>query len=615
MHALFNDDYLREKRYGVLINMNTYDIVILDSGVDSNILQVCESKIMGFSIVNDGKNYCIDWNFNDILGHGTAIYSIIERHNNSAKILNIKIFNYDSTIDEEKLLYTLNYIYNNIDAKFINMSLGLPMPTQKDKLESIINKLFKKGTTIISAFDNSGCMSYPAAFKNVIGVSSNNLCKKVNEFIMIENSPVNIFANGNLQRVCWLNNSYIITGGNSFACAHFTGIISKELCEKKDDERIHDFIKRKSKYSCSYPPHQHNNTFHTNNMKKAAIMPFNKEMHSLIRYEELLEFKIVAIYDSKYTSKVGANTNVLLGVNKTNAHIIKNIDYIDWDEFDSIIIGHIGELSESVRNDTILSTLINDAISRNKIIYSFDPPPFQTVYKDLFYPKLNLNYLNGSTCGKLYRINKPILCVVGTSSKQGKFTLQLELRKRLCDLGYKIGQLGTEPSSLLFGMEGCFHFGYNANCTLSNEEFISYVNQTVEDIAESDCDIIISGCQSETLHHDVACLENSTFTQLAFLMGLQPDAVVLVVNPYDDIEYIKRTILLLKSFIEAELVGIVIFPMNYKNMISGIYGGMRKLSQNEINILCEQLNGTFNVPVYGLDDLNGLVDDIINFFS
>lgn len=598
-----------------IINMKEYDIVILDSGVDCNYAKADDNNDSGISIIKDDYNYYIDHIFTDNIGHGTAIYSIIKKHNKFAKILNIKTFDHDPVIEEEKLLFALEYIYNNVETKFVNMSLGLPMPMQKDKLESIINKLFEKGTTIISAFDNSGCMSYPAAFKNVIGVSSNNLCKKVNEFIMIENSPVNIFANGNLQRVRWLNNSYIITGGNSFACAHFTGIISKELGEKKGDEGIHDFIKRKSKYNYSYPPHQHQNIFHTKNMKRAAIMPFNKEMHSLIRYEELLKFKVVAIYDSKYTSKVGANTNVLLGIDKTNSHIIKNIDHIDWDEFDSIIIGHIGELSESVRNDTNLSTLINDAISRNKIIFSFDPPPFQTDYKDLFYPKLNLNYLNGSTCGKLYRINKPILCVVGTSSKQGKFTLQLELRKRLCNLGYKIGQLGTEPSSLLFGMEGCFHFGYNANCHLSNEEFISYVNQTVEDIAESDCDIIISGCQSETLHHDVACLENSTFTQLAFLMGLQPDAVVLVVNPYDDIEYIKRTILLLRSFIEAELVGIVIFPMNYKNMVSGIYGGMRKLSQNEINVLCEQLNGIFNVPAYGLDDLNGLVDDVINFFS
>lgn len=51
----------------------------------------------------------------------------------------------------------------------------------------------------------------------------------------------------------------------------------------------------------------------------------------------------------------------------------------------------------------------------------------------------------------LYRISTPVLAVCGTSSKQGKFTLQLELRKRFCEMGYKVGQIGTEPNSLLLG--------------------------------------------------------------------------------------------------------------------------------------------------------------------
>lgn len=39
--------------------------------------------------------------------------------------------------------------------------------------------------------------------------------------------------------------------------------------------------------------------------KKAIVFPFNKEMHSVVRYREELSFEIVGIYDSKYTLKVG----------------------------------------------------------------------------------------------------------------------------------------------------------------------------------------------------------------------------------------------------------------------------------------------------------------------
>lgn len=65
--------------------------------------------------------------------------------------------------------------------------------------------------------------------------------------------------------------------------------------------------------------------------------------------------------------------------------------------------------------------------------------------------------------GKLYRNPKPVLGVFGTSSRQGKFTLQLILRKHFTELGYVIGQIGTEPTAALFEMDADFHFGYNTN--------------------------------------------------------------------------------------------------------------------------------------------------------
>ena len=50
----------------------------------------------------------------------------------------------------------------------------------------------RKNNSIISAYDNEGSISYPAAFNNAIGVSWNRLIRSVKQYYYIENSPVEI---------------------------------------------------------------------------------------------------------------------------------------------------------------------------------------------------------------------------------------------------------------------------------------------------------------------------------------------------------------------------------------------------------------------------------------
>ena len=75
-------------------------------------------------------------------------------------------------------------------------------------------------------------------------------------------------------------------------------------------------------------------------IKRAAIFPFNKEMHSLIRYHHLLSFELVDVYDVKYSFTVGASTSFLMNDMSVKNYIIKNISEVDWDSFDTLIVGH-----------------------------------------------------------------------------------------------------------------------------------------------------------------------------------------------------------------------------------------------------------------------------------
>lgn len=59
-------------------------------------------------------------------------------------------------------------------------------------------------------------MSYPACFDEVIGVD-NSKDVKGNDFILIENSPINIICSSEKKRVLWEDGHKVYVRGNSFS--------------------------------------------------------------------------------------------------------------------------------------------------------------------------------------------------------------------------------------------------------------------------------------------------------------------------------------------------------------------------------------------------------------
>ena len=108
------------------------------------------------------------------------------------------------------------------------------------------------------------------------------------------------------------------------------------------------------------------------NIQKAVIFPFSKEMHSLIRFEEYLNFEIIDVYDTKYSCLVGASTNHIMKIDNNRNHTIKNIDHIDWDTFDTIIVGHLEYLSDLFKYNDYERRFIEKICQNKKNIYSFD---------------------------------------------------------------------------------------------------------------------------------------------------------------------------------------------------------------------------------------------------
>lgn len=591
--------------------MKKIQIAIIDNGVYVDHIAFRERKPV---VVEFGRKT----NRHDN-GHGTAIYNIIQKVMLFADVINFNISDTNNEIEQQSLVACLNNIYNNYkDIDIINISMGVNIVDDVNQLQIICEKLSDRGTIIVCAFDNAGVISYPAGFENVIGVTGDPNCYQVDDFTYFEDNVVNIGAKSGLQRLAWHNPPYIFLDGNSFACAHvtvqtahFMNEGAKTLCD------ILNKFKEKSiiTYSNSYVTNIKKSLL--NNIHKAVLFPFNKEMHSLIRFKDLLSFDIVDVYDSKYSFNIGSTTDHIMK-SKVESYKIKSIKSIDWDTFDTIILGHLDKLSSLIDQKTYVQEILDAVVEHNKQIFAFDNLYPKTDYDKLYCPVITKNNLPPYRIGKLFRISKPVVGIYGTSSVQGKFTLQLEMRKRFLDNGYVVGQIGTEPQSQLFGMDYSFPIGYNCSVYLENHEMIQYLNNSINELCKKNCDIILTGSQSSVLPYDFGNLRMFPLKQFSFLMGTQPDAVILCINPFDDDDYLHRTINVLEAAVNCKVIALCMFPMDQKNDWTGLYGQKVKLSIDKFQLLKTRFAEKYKMPIYLLNsesDMDMLFKQVISYFS
>ena len=160
-----------------------------------------------------------------------------------------------------------------------------------------------------------------------------------------------------------------------------------------------------------------------------VLFPFNRETHSLVRFFDSLDFKIAKIYDTKYSGKVSSSTVSTMRDSSVYDCVIENIDNIDFSAFDSFVFGHFTE-QEQLLNPNFRKNLLDQLLQQKKNVFSFDDiHNLGLSYENVYCPRVSKLSVPPNRMGKLYRISKPVFGFFGTSSQQGKFTLQLELRK------------------------------------------------------------------------------------------------------------------------------------------------------------------------------------------
>lgn len=603
-------------------------IVIIDSGISKN--ANVKNVVGGIEIVEEEGVCNIEASYDDEIGHGTAVADIMNQFASQSELFIIKLFTKELTSTEEKLEYALEYIEKNVNCDIIHMSIGMGAVKNIERLTSMVNKLYNQGKILVAAYDNNGSLSYPAILPAVIGVDINTNYTVLSDYDVIYNSMINIRCANTYFRTKWLIPERNIVRGTSYSAAYITSLISNILTRVKKSityEYIYSELEHSASNVIQYSEdNDYDGIRFVSDIKKAIVFPFNKEMHSLAAFYDLLDFTISGFYDIKYCGKIGKRLDQFIHNYQQNdkEYILKNYSEIDWsDNFDTVICGHCEEINKLIGHD-FRREMIEKCREYNKRLYMFDDPRkyYSDCFvknKELFFPSVESteNYIHNY--GKLYNSAVPIVGIFGTNTSQGKFSLQLLLRRELLKRKFRVGQLGTEPSGFLFNFNKVYPMGYNSSTYVGLYPSIQILNYYMHFIEiEAKPDLIIVGSQSGTISYDYQNVNNMPIPQYSFILGVLPDIVILNVNYFDDIDYIERTIKFIESVQNCKVIALVLYPITKQFSKNGLRIRKIHITEEEKSNFIIKLEKTLKIKIFDLElqeHLVTLTDMIIGEFS
>lgn len=593
-------------------------VVVIDSGVNLEHPLLKQYKnISGFEVsLNENDEIIINNSFNDEIGHGTAISYILCRYIKNLQLIVVKAFDSEENIEEKKIIKILEYINNTYEkVDIISMSFGMTLCYEKKRFEEICNDIHKKGGIIVASYDNLGKMTYPACFDHVIGVDTDIRIKKAFDYIYIKNSKINIKANSLKHRLPGIKNEMINVYGSSFAVPYIDVIIADIIEENGNINNIvYEQLEQKAKTIVNYEKKE--KQVCDFNIQNTIVFPYQKETKNIARF---FKNNLYGIYDVKNTGNIG---KCVRAVYKDADYKVKDINKLDWnEEFDSVIIGYCKD--KNISREKLMEILLKCQQYKKKV-YTFSHEVLKEYRRNAIneenlinvIPQVNNFY--DTHFGKMWDVALPVLCVAGTSSKQGKFSTQIAIREELIKRGYKVGHLGTEPYACLLNCDECYPYGYDSNITISPADKILYVNQLMHNIEIEEKDIIISGLQSNLWHYNLGNVSFYPTDQYEVIAGINPDAIVLCVNYNDENEYIQKNIFYIEKIWEVKCIAIVIFPfMKQFTMENSSDFEFTKANDKNMSERMNELGNEFNIPVFSNDTLSleKLTDCIIDFFG
>ena len=139
-------------------------IAVIDDGISEITIPNLEfrKKVYRKKIVDDDTVI-------DDFSHGSICASIIKKYAPNARFGSIRILNKTGRGSIKKLIEAIKWCIKNA-VKIIHLSIGTTQACDIPGLYNIVNEATEKGCIFIAACKNYSNVSFPASFRNVIGV-------------------------------------------------------------------------------------------------------------------------------------------------------------------------------------------------------------------------------------------------------------------------------------------------------------------------------------------------------------------------------------------------------------------------------------------------------------
>ena len=614
-------------------------IAIIDSGVELNHPRLKGASISGISILKDKSlGWVVQVNEQDTLGHGTACAYIIHKHIPEAKLIGIKILDKDYYAKEDALIYALEWVHAQKDIRLVNISMG-SNGMVNDRLSSLCGQLQKEGIILVAACNNNiNKINYPAAFPSVLGVYGG----KVNKNNVFGITPDGFFvAKGSMQRVATAGGKDLIVSGTSYATAHLTGIIANIIEDKVyDPAELQELLK---KYATpGIKPIQFNSQM--SNLKKIAL--FNEAEETLLRdrltpSRKLEWIKRIATFpcNEKEMKHFSEHPSVALfpiayeieypkfpltdKKSHSQSHLMTLPTQDQFDNFDTLVVGYYLD-AEWEHNIDFGNRLVDESIRQQKNFFVLDKRVkkyIESRAEDLCITQPIRIYcpeVNAADFDTFYNsqflppISRPVLMVIGTSSRQGKFTVQLRLKQIMERAGYKVGFVASEPHGELFAANFTLPCGHKNAVELKSNELVAFIRNVYKSISYYiNPDLIIAGTQSAFMPHDPlnSIISNGVLDSIAHVYGALPDLLVCTIDPYDSIDMIRKMVFVASHYSGGELIFFCITPWTHD-----IQGRHRKLSEEELKMQIRHYSQELKKPVFDIMQI-GCEDTILEIIE
>jgi subtilisin family serine protease len=107
--------------------------------------------------------------YEDTLGHGTAVASVIHHLNPKADLVAVKIFDRKLATSLPVVIRAIDWCLEH-DIQVINLSLGTLNPEHRSAFEEVIARALAAKALIVSALEMNGKAALPGSLAGVVGV-------------------------------------------------------------------------------------------------------------------------------------------------------------------------------------------------------------------------------------------------------------------------------------------------------------------------------------------------------------------------------------------------------------------------------------------------------------